>query len=408
MAVDLERSVENLLRIAGIKVEKDGRNVAWCDFIVNLPPGKRVGIAVKNIVMSFQIFEQLMYRVSENKRKLDEYWIVTPSKPAFASHALKQWSGKTSFALRLLSARELPSALGIQTVSQLDEPRTAQALQLAAIEQAESLVPTANKNIDEILNKTSRRDSEEDRLKLTLKRQFSVDFIRTIDVGDPDKVRQALLIGDRVPGVSVLMSDIKNFSHLMKEVPRDEMNKFMAEYYRKARNLVWNYGGTFDKFIGDAVLGIFGYPINSDDAPVRAIKCAQELISMGDELTRDLAQQVSLVIIPGSETSKAVKEEADRIYTGTRIGIATGEIWVLDISVGLGDFQVSFIGDVINLAARLQTGSAVNGILIDQATRYKAENADQKYMSSLMMGPGPDKYKGQKLSLVTHQIGPFS
>lgn len=93
------------------------------------------------------------------------------------------------------------------------------------------------------------------------------------------------------------------------------------------------------------------------------------------------------------------------IETGTRVGIATADIWPLDI--GHADVEISLLGDTSNLAARLEKACEVNGILLDNRTRTKAGRVDATYIESLRLTKielKPADAKGQMFDILAWQV----
>jgi class 3 adenylate cyclase len=177
-------------------------------------------------------------------------------------------------------------------------------------------------------------------------------------------LRARLGIGTNVRPVTVVLSDLKNFSKLVHAVHPATLNEIMGRYYLNARTLVWQYHGVLDKFIGDAVLAIFNYPAGERVGEESAVRFAQDLIEMGRGITGELLSTIN-----------------DVIETGTRVGIASGELWTVDI--GYEDLEVSFVGDVINLAARLEGNADVNGVLLDNITYNLLKRRSPEFLAGL-------------------------
>jgi class 3 adenylate cyclase len=108
----------------------------------------------------------------------------------------------------------------------------------------------------------------------------------------------------------------------------------MAEYFRCARSAVEFHGGTVQKFIGDAVVAVFGVPLLHEDDALRAVRAALELRAAVAELNVDVGMTLRI-----------------------RIGVNTGEVMVGDPEIG----DALVLGDAINLAARLEQAAAPGG-----------------------------------------------
>jgi len=136
--------------------------------------------------------------------------------------------------------------------------------------------------------------------------------------------------------VTVLFTDLVGFTSRAEELDPEDVRALLAPYYARLREQIEQRGGTVEKFIGDAVMAVFGAPVAHEDDPVRAVLTA-------------------IAIRDGSPDLEI------------RTAVNTGEALVaLDADVTAGEALVS--GDVVNTAARLQTAAPVNGILVGEAT----------------------------------------
>ena len=112
------------------------------------------------------------------------------------------------------------------------------------------------------------------------------------------------------------------------------------------------YGGTVEKFIGDAVVAVFGAPTAHEDDPERAVRAA----------------------LAARESIAALNDRGDALDLHVRVGVATGEALVtLDARAAEGESMVA--GDVMNTAARIQAAAPVDGILVGAATHRATERA---------------------------------
>jgi class 3 adenylate cyclase/tetratricopeptide (TPR) repeat protein len=143
--------------------------------------------------------------------------------------------------------------------------------------------------------------------------------------------------------VTVLFCDLVGSTAKAERLDPEDVRAMLSPYYARLRAELEKLGGTVEKFIGDAVMALFGAPIAHEDDPERAVRAA---LAIRDSI---------------------VEDEAD---LHVRIGITTGEALVaLGASPLEGEGMAS--GDVINTAARLQSGAPVDGILVDETT-YRA------------------------------------
>ena len=141
--------------------------------------------------------------------------------------------------------------------------------------------------------------------------------------------------------VTVLFCDLVGFTQQAEALDPEDVEAILRPYHERVRSELERHGGTVEKFIGDAVMALFGAPTAHEDDPERAVRAA---LAIGEFALED-----------GLEL---------------RVGITTGEALVsLDADPAGGEGMAS--GDVVNTAARLQSAAPVNGILVDETT-YRA------------------------------------
>ena len=142
--------------------------------------------------------------------------------------------------------------------------------------------------------------------------------------------------------MSVLFCDVVGFTSQAEQLDPEDVRAIQAPYFGRVRAELERHGGTVEKFIGDAVMALFGAPIAHEDDPERAVRAA---LAIRDWVTEDGELRV-------------------------RIAITTGEALVHPEAQPLsGEGMAS--GDVVNTAARLQTAARENGVLVDETT-YRA------------------------------------
>jgi class 3 adenylate cyclase len=145
--------------------------------------------------------------------------------------------------------------------------------------------------------------------------------------------------------VSVLFCDLVGFTSRSERLDIEDVRAVLAPYYARLRADLEGYSGTVEKFIGDAVMALFGAPTAHEDDPERAVRAA-------------LAIRDAIAELNQAEPS---------LDLHVRVGVTTGEaLVVLDARPVEGEGMAS--GDVVNTAARLQTAAPVDGILVDEAT----------------------------------------
>lgn len=142
--------------------------------------------------------------------------------------------------------------------------------------------------------------------------------------------------------VSVMFIDLEGFTLLAESLDPEDVSSVQGKYFALARSVVARYEGTLEKYIGDAVMAVWGAPLAHEDDADRAVRAALELVSA-----------VEGIQAPGSAPISA------------RAAVATGEV-----AVTLGrESQGMVSGDVVNTAARLQGVAPAGGVLVDEATR---------------------------------------
>src|SRR5256714_1848599 len=148
--------------------------------------------------------------------------------------------------------------------------------------------------------------------------------------------------------VTVLFADLVGFTSRAERLDPEDVRSLLAPYWQHLRDELERYGGTVEKFIGDAVMALFGAPVAHEDDPERAVRAALAI--------RDWA-----------------REEDD---LQVRIAVNTGEALVL-LGARPAEGEGMAAGDVVNTAARLQTAAPVNGVLVGEqtwrATRHTIE-----------------------------------
>ncbi len=152
--------------------------------------------------------------------------------------------------------------------------------------------------------------------------------------------------------VSVVFADMVGSTERAERLDPEDVRALLAPYHARLRHELERHGGTVEKFIGDAVVAVFGAPVAHEDDPERAVRAAlaiQEAIAEMNDADPTLELEV-------------------------RIGVNTGEALVaLDARPELGQGMVS--GDVVNTGARLQAAAPSGGILVGEHTFHATERA---------------------------------
>src|SRR6266545_2123540 len=142
--------------------------------------------------------------------------------------------------------------------------------------------------------------------------------------------------------VTVLFADLVGFTARAEQLDPEDVRGLLRPYHERARAELERFGGTVEKFIGDAVMAVFGAPVAHEDDPERAA----------------LALRDAVADLNVSEPSPELE---------LRIAVHTGEALVtLDADPARGEGIVA--GDVVNTASRLQGFAPVNGVLVGEQT----------------------------------------
>ena len=153
--------------------------------------------------------------------------------------------------------------------------------------------------------------------------------------------------------ITVLFSDIVSFTKMSEGMEPGPLANFVREYLTAMTEIIFAHGGTIDKYIGDAVMALFGAPVASLDSPVNAIRAA---LAMRDRLKE---------FKPPSGLHGALR---------ARFGINTGRATVGNIG-SAQRMEYTAIGDTVNVASRLQTFARPNEICIDENTHAQTAGA---------------------------------
>ncbi|MBS1959609.1 MAG: CHASE2 domain-containing protein [Bdellovibrionales bacterium] len=145
---------------------------------------------------------------------------------------------------------------------------------------------------------------------------------------------EALQVGGDRKEISILFSDLAGFTTLSEGLEPKVLAQFLNEYLSEMTDIVFEYGGTLDKYIGDAVMAFWGAPIHQNDHAIRACMAAKRM------------QERLLEIAP-------IFKEKYGVEVGVRIGVNSGVVIVGNMgSKKIMEYTV--IGDHVNLASRLE------------------------------------------------------
>ena len=145
--------------------------------------------------------------------------------------------------------------------------------------------------------------------------------------------------------VTVLFADVTGSTTLGERLDAETLRKVMSRFFEEMASILERHGGSVEKFIGDAVMAVFGLPVVHEDDALRAVRAASDM-------------RVAL---------RVLNEELSAAYDVTlevRTGLNTGEVVVGDLVAG----QTFVAGDAVNVAARLEQAAPPGEILMGEAT----------------------------------------
>ncbi|GAB3941587.1 hypothetical protein GCM10027614_27170 [Micromonospora vulcania] len=170
--------------------------------------------------------------------------------------------------------------------------------------------------------------------------------------------------------VSVLFVDLIDFTPYVERTDPEQVRGMQTGFFSAARRVVGQYGGVVEKYIGDAVMALFGAPIATETDALRCVRAGLEL------------QRVLTRFTPTGSTELRF-----------RVGVATGEALV-DVAAARDGGQAIVAGDVVNTASRMQSVSPPGGVLVCGTTHALTKDAiryEEQPRSPCAAGPRPPR-----------------
>ena len=149
--------------------------------------------------------------------------------------------------------------------------------------------------------------------------------------------------------VTVLFADMKGFTDLSRRLDPEEMDLLMERVFGRFESIISAYGGSVEKYIGDALVAVFGVPQIHEDDPTRAVYAALDFL--------DQLKNIKL------------GDSGEIAPVGFRIGINTGLI-----TTGKRGQQEVVTGHAMAVAARLESEAELNSVFVSEATREKCSD----------------------------------
>lgn len=184
-----------------------------------------------------------------------------------------------------------------------------------------------------------------EKIKQAMGKYLSQDVMKNVVRNIDD-----LKLGGKRAIVTVLFSDIRGFTSLSEKMSAEEVSMILNEYFTEMEPIISKYNGVINKFIGDAVLAIFGEPIQDINHAQNAVKCAYEMLKKLEYLRE-----------------KWLFEGKPKIEIG--VGINTGEVFLGNIGTETR-MEYTVIGDTVNLASRIESYNKVykTNLLVSSST----------------------------------------
>ncbi len=213
---------------------------------------------------------------------------------------------------------------------------------------------------------------KKEKIQTAMSKYISKDVMQNV-VQNIDSIK----LGGKRAEVTVLFADIRGFTSISEQLSPVEVTKILNEYFSELVPIIEEHKGILNKFMGDAILAIFGEPIKNENHPIDAVKCANKML-----------KKVKLL------QEKWLNEGKPKIEIG--IGIATGEAFVGNIG-SEERLEYTVIGDTVNTASRIENYNKVyrTNFLISEETYLKV----QKYVDVIKIREVSIRGKAKKINI---------
>ena len=211
---------------------------------------------------------------------------------------------------------------------------------------------------------------------------------------NPDRARLCMMCGTALQAdskpqieerkvVSILFVDLVGFTARSHAADPEDVRAALRPYHALLKREIERFGGTVEKFIGDAVMAVFGAPVTHEDDPERAVRAALRIVEAIEQLNR----------------------EASNLDLSIRAAVNTGEgLVALGARPEAGEGMVT--GDVVNTASRLQSAAPVGGVAVGEATyRFTRSVFDYEAMEPVTLKGKPDPIPVYRALETTSRFG---
>ena len=246
----------------------------------------------------------------------------------------------------------LGGAVGLAALLSRPIFRLVQATRAIAAGNFNVAVPVASRDELGVLTDSFNRMARSLREKEMIKRAFTRYVAREVVEEILKNPEQMALSGERRE-VTVLFCDVRGFTPLSERMSPEDVVLLLNDFYNLMIETTFKHDGTLDKFLGDAVMAVFGAPMAHPDHSARAIRTA-------------IAMQEGIVAL----NERRARDGKEPIAVG--IGVSAGE--AVAGTVGTEDrMEYTVIGDSVNLAARLESNAKPGQILISHRTLQRVD-----------------------------------
>jgi adenylate cyclase len=221
------------------------------------------------------------------------------------------------------------------------------------------------------LNQQIRAEEE---MRKRLERFHSPQVVEMILQGGQDT--QEDLMEPKEVQATILFTDIAGFTPLAERMHPREVTKLLNQHFSQMTDIIFEFGGTLDKYIGDGLMAVFGAPVEESDDAERAVRAA---LKMREEFL------------------KTRETEDQSVIFDMRLGINSGHVVAGNIgSPRRMDYTV--IGDPVNIASRLEAAAEANQILMGEET-FKLVKGKFKINKV-----GAKKLKGKSAEIMAYEV----
>lgn len=159
-----------------------------------------------------------------------------------------------------------------------------------------------------------------------------------------------------VISATILFADLRGYTSLSERTEGSEVVHMLHSFYDECASAIWERDGIINKFIGDAVLAIFNFPIMREDHVRQAVLAGIEIQKMCE----------------GKNNLTITTSDGKGVPIGIGVGIHTGNASIGEVGTAYKDFTI--IGPVVNMASRIQGAAGVGEILVSEAVYRQVED----------------------------------